>query len=452
MAKSSFNLHASNSGFGARQASLAAGIARDAAANRAGGGPHFQPPSGPEGQPPPRKQSADAPAGASGWRHNLRAVIVTAALTAAFLAAFWLSRPWQRHSLAERWEQDLHKATDDIALARVRQLGQLGPAGVHVLGQAIGIHRDQIARAVRDEVTSLLAHWELEDPRTSSPLIAALAEGMAASIESFDAEARRFAADTAQRLLVWPVDRNVVNRAPLIAACETVLLAVGRPATPARPPKPAAGATGSASAAADSPSPEARLLPASIGISPRPLPRVPAEAAVEVSDDEASQPPSTKTPKPADKPPATDASQDAKTPPRQLARAVTAIDEGVIALDDPPASRRVKPGGSQAAWMRDLNSNEQAIVAQARAELSKLGLSATEIELARLSTHADPAVRKRLARAIPRFPNIDARGWLEFLADDPDPEVRRTAQTLLATTGDPRAVSRLRQQRVGGTP
>jgi hypothetical protein len=451
MAKSSFNLHASNAAFAtARENSSVA--SRDPA-NRAAGGPHFELQKG-AGVQSLGKPSNLATSGARGWRHNLRAIVVTAALTAAFVAAFWLSRPWQRHSLAQRWEQDLHEAADDIALARVPQLGQLGPSGVRVLGQAVGVARENVARAARSEVASLLAHWELEDARTSSPLIAALAEGMAASIESFDAEARRFAADTAQRLLIWPVDRNTVNRAPLIAACETVLLAVGRPATPARSPKPAAGATGSAagatgsaSAAADSraPSPEARLLPSSIGISP--LPRVPAEADVEVSDDEVSPPPSAKTPQPADEPSTSEESQDPKTPPRQLSRAVTAIDDDVIALDEPPASRRVNPGGSQAAWMRDLNSTKQETVALARAELSKLGLSSTELELARLATHADPAVRKRLARAIPRLPNIDARGWLEFLCEDPDPEVRRTAQTLLATTGDPQAVLRLRQGR-----
>jgi hypothetical protein len=459
MPKSSFNLHASNTGFSPTRQS-------------ASGGPHFDTKSGDE-SPPPRRQSSPPPATTSPWRPKLRAFVLTAALTTALVTAFWSTRSWQRQSLADRWRHELAEADDDVALGRVRQLAQLGPPGAQALGQAIGIHRDKVARAARDEVTALLARCELEEPQVSSPLIAALAQGMAAAVESFDPDARRFAADTAQRLLVWPVDRKIVNRAPLIAACETVLLATGRSQTSTRAVSGATGsasanvgatssasatgsnvgATGSASETADQPTPAARLLPSSIEL--RPLPKIPTEATVEVSDEENTEPqsnikqPETAIEPPTTESPATENNHQPATPPRQLPRASTAIDDTAIVLDDPTsaAAQPVAFSTEQAAWVRDLNSSEHETVAQARAELTKLGLSATEIEIARLSTHADPAVRKRLARAIPRFPDIDARTWLEFLADDPDPEVRRTAQTLLATTGDATAVSRLRQQR-----
>jgi hypothetical protein len=444
MPKSSFNLHASNTGFSPTRQS-------------ASGGPHFDTKSGNE-SPPPRRQSSPPPATTSLWRPKLRAVILTAALTTALVAAFWYTRSWQRQSLADRWRHELAEADDDVALGRVRQLSQLGPPGAQALGQAIGIHRDKVARAARDEVTALLARCELEEPHVSSPLIAALAQGMAAAVESFDPDARRFAADTAQRLLVWPVDRRIVNRAPLIAACETILLATGRSQTSTRAVSGATGsasadasATDSASDTADEPTPAARLLPSSIEL--RPLPKIPTEATVEVSDEENTEPESIKQPdtatEPPTEPPATENDPQPAAPPRQLPRASTAIDNPAIVLEDPTpaAAQSAAFSTEQAAWVRDLNSSQHETVAQARAELTKLGLSETEIEIARLSTHADPAVRKRLARAIPRFPDIDARTWLEFLAEDPDPEVRRTAQTLLATTGDATAVSRLRQER-----
>ena len=50
---------------------------------------------------------------------------------------------------------------------------------------------------------------------------------------------------------------------------------------------------------------------------------------------------------------------------------------------------------------------------------------------------ADPAVRKDLARRLPELRSIDAAPWLIQLSRDADPEVRLTAITLMATSGDP---------------
>jgi HEAT repeat protein len=49
----------------------------------------------------------------------------------------------------------------------------------------------------------------------------------------------------------------------------------------------------------------------------------------------------------------------------------------------------------------------------------------------------DPQVRRRLARLLPEVPGLDAVPWLVLLTRDEDAEVRLTALTLLATTGDP---------------
>jgi hypothetical protein len=304
-----------------------------------------------------------------------------------------------------------------------------------------------VARSARAEVTSLLAQWELVESKKSSPLVVALSQGMAESIESFDRDARRFAGDVAQRILVWPIDRNTTNRAPLIAACETVLLAVGRPAVPPAKPQPAEQPTSAAEPVPTEPTPaEARLLPSSVEVTP--LPRVPAEEAmVEVSDSEASEPPpATGDAEPA-QPAPIDKQDEAQPAPRKLSRAVTDLPQGERAIDEATDNSPSGFSSQQAALMRDLNSEHDEVVAQASAELAKLGLGPDELKVARLSTHPDATVRKKLARVLPRLPGIDARTWLEFLADDPDEEVRRTAQTLLATTGDGASTSRLGETR-----
>jgi hypothetical protein len=442
MAKSTFNLQASNSGFGPRSQGATAAPRVDRVVHS--GGPHFAPKSD-DAKQAAGDRAADAATITRRRTRPFRAFSVTATLATLLVAAFWISRPWQRQSLAERWRRDLHEAGDAIALARVHQLGQLGPPGARVLGGAIGIAREDIARAARAEVTSQLAQWELMDAKRSSPLIVALAQGMAESIEAFDRDARRFAGDAAQRMLVWPVDRGTTNRAPLIAACETVLLSVGRPAAPPRAarPTPAVQSTPAEPTLAAEPSPaEARRLPSSVEVAP--LARVPTEATVEVSDEATrEQPPDNKSP-PSDSKPEPDEPQAA---PLELSRAVTRVERAVADANDEVDHSRRDISSQHATWMRDLNSEHDDVVAAARNELSKLGLSGDELKIARLATHPDAPVRQRLARALPRLPGIDGRTWLEFLADDPDDEVRRTARTLLATTGDPESVSRLRERR-----
>jgi hypothetical protein len=444
MAKSTFNLQASNTAFGNRQPA--------ASVQGAPGGPHFTLPKSDQPDTAHAKRPQPTPRASSPWSVNFRAFSTTAVIATLLVAALWLSRPWQRQTLAHRWRQDLHEAQDAIALARIHQLGQLGPHGVRVLGEAVGIPREDVARAARAEVTSLLAQWELIEAKKSSPLVVALAQGMAESIDSFDRDARRFAADTAQRILIWPVDRNTTNRAPLIAACETVLVAVGRPAAPPAVPSPATSSP-AASSRAPQPTPaadpipaEARRLPASVEVTP--LPRVPTEATVEVSDEDASEPPpqsaSDSDPTPS---PTADTQDEPRPLPRELSRAAGDLEQAVVELEDQSKNQPTGFTSQHAAWIRDLNSQQVEVVTQARAELAKLGLGRNELEVARLSTHPDAAVRKKLARALPRLPGIDARTWLEFLSDDPDEEVRRTAQTLLATAGDAQSAARLRERR-----
>ena len=444
MAKSTFNLQATNTAFSSRETGATAQPRADRAIHS--GGPHFGlTSSDPTSVSPGRPSSAAAAAG--GRSIGLRAFSVTAVIATMLVAAFWLSRPWQRQTLAQRWRHDLHEADDAIALARVHQLGQLGPPGVRVLGGAVGIAREDVARSARAEVVSLLAKWELIEAKRSSPLVVALVQGMAESIDAFDREARRFAGDMAQRILVWPIERSTTNRAPLIAACETVLLAVGRPAVPPAAPKPAAQPTRAAEPTPTEPTPaEARLLPSSVDV--RPLPRVPAEElTVEVSDSEASEPPpATGDAEPAEPAP-TDKQDKAQPAPRKLSRAVTDLQQGERAIDEATDNSPSGFSSQQAALIRDLNSEQDEVVAQASAELAKLGLGPDELKVARLSTHPDATVRKKLARVLPRLPGIDARTWLEFLTDDPDEEVRRTAQTLLATTGDAARTSRLSERR-----
>jgi len=83
---------------------------------------------------------------------------------------------------------------------------------------------------------------------------------------------------------------------------------------------------------------------------------------------------------------------------------------------------------------------------EARKELKRRGFTELELDLARQSTDPDPAVRRKLARALLSTPGVDAGPWLLELCGDEDADVRLEAITLLATTGDPALIEQLRRR------
>jgi hypothetical protein len=95
--------------------------------------------------------------------------------------------------------------------------------------------------------------------------------------------------------------------------------------------------------------------------------------------------------------------------------------------------------------MRRLRSDVESARTPARRELLRRGFSDVDLELARQLFSPDAAVRKQLALAVPRLASVNAAQWLMWLAADPLPEVRRTALTTLATTGDPSLLDRIEE-------
>jgi hypothetical protein len=93
--------------------------------------------------------------------------------------------------------------------------------------------------------------------------------------------------------------------------------------------------------------------------------------------------------------------------------------------------------------MRRLAGEDSQAAAQARTELLRRGFSEVDLELARQLVSPDREVRKHLARSVPRLQSVDAVPWLWTLATDEDADVRMTAITMLATTGDPALLDRV---------
>jgi hypothetical protein len=93
--------------------------------------------------------------------------------------------------------------------------------------------------------------------------------------------------------------------------------------------------------------------------------------------------------------------------------------------------------------MRRLRAGDGSTVAGARAELVRRGFTKIHLELARRLFDPDPNVRRELARLLPGVQGIRPGTWLWWLSRDDDPEVRLTAITLLATTGERAVLDRV---------
>ena len=111
------------------------------------------------------------------------------------------------------------------------------------------------------------------------------------------------------------------------------------------------------------------------------------------------------------------------------------------------------PANDKAAWqqlpprdvMQRLHVSDPQVVQAARVELERRGIKGSLVDLARRATDPDPKVRRELAESLPSMPGIDAKPWLVELSYDENAQVRATAVTLMATSGDLEMVRRLEQ-------
>lgn len=86
-------------------------------------------------------------------------------------------------------------------------------------------------------------------------------------------------------------------------------------------------------------------------------------------------------------------------------------------------------------------SGEEQLAIQG--ELARRGFGKVSPEFARWVVDSRAQVRLELVRQLPAMPGVEAASWLLWLCEDPDPQVRSAAQTLLATTNDPAVLQHL---------
>ena len=401
-------------------------------------------------------------------RRTLRLTLgITAGLVVLAVAA-WSQYP---RFLAAHWGNRLPTVPDERAAVLLEGVARLGEPGIPVLVDALGSERESVAAAGKRVLHNEFERWETLRAREYSPKLAILAKALADRVAQFGPTAREDAARLASQILrLWALDDEVVDPAEVIASCEKVLRAaraerslLAERSHPDGPgdSRPGRRTSGDRGLEAGAPLQGVVVLPGG-GLS------IDTLASSRVTPERSG------APRLAEFPPAEPQRLDRRggsSPLRQPLRPVLEPD-GPLAIPEraarksgdaertdlpgarplgytnglaaPPedgpdgrrASRRLA-GVETVDLMRRLQSPEDGAVAQARAELVRRGFTETHLALARRLFNADPEVRVRLARLLMDLPEVNAAPWLLQLACDDSAEVRLSAISLLAMTGDP---------------
>lgn len=379
-------------------------------------------------------------------------------MVVAVWAAQWTlraSRPWMAHY----WAGQLETANAPEAALLCKRLATLGEPGLPLLAAALASPREPVAQAAANALSDELILWKRLPAEVTSPLLAALAQGLAKHTEQYGTTSQRVAARLAEQILTWPTDDQLIDRLQLVTDCERVLRARQMPPMPERD---LVGPHGY------SPAPIARddsfpLAPQTLGSSlpggGLPIKSVPGLPIDELPKERPEMAGIGARPQP----------QVASNPagPRHLNQPVP--DEEELSRDLEMADRvlpaaqpaeQARPVLAEDVFQRLREAPEQLTLAElfhltelpdqqtselASAALRKRGLTAADLEVGRRIVSGPIDQRRLWVERLPRIPSIDARPWLLIASEDPDAQVRRTALTLMATTPDPRLLDRVSQ-------
>lgn len=363
-----------------------------------------------------------------GTRRWLFPVLCVGCLTVILLAALAKLTPRPKQVLAHQRQSELKTAADDEVLPLLREIADLGDAGIGVLVESLGSQREVVARGSQRVLHEVLERWQLLPADVSSPRVTALARELAEHTSALPREARSIAADLATQILVWSFDDDVVQIQQVIMDCETVLRA--------------SAGTGSSPRLT---TPTDFVVPASPLI-PSPLDDLPAEVTEAPSlpnrngnsprEDESGD--ARRRGLEPNRPPHPLPSSDAKLIPAAVPAVGAANQPAKIAAGARSADSIARLGALEhVAVMPFLHARDPQIAHAAQAELAQRGFTNEQIEVARRMTDPDVQTRLDLTRALPRITGINARPWLFWLSRDTHPDVRIEALTVLATVQDP---------------
>lgn len=378
--------------------------------------------------------------------------------------------------MAEHWRAKLNQVSDDRVPVLLAGVAELGEPGIPVLVEALGSGRESVARAGKQILIEEVSRWELLSPAAASRRLAILAESLADRIDQFGPTARSDASELATRILLWPMDDKSVDRGRVAQWCDRILRVSAGERRVLDEHHRSSGVTRllvggdpaetygdnlerSMVAAAE---PDSAETVRAAETEPESLPFHESPTTMQLRGDHADNATRLRVANPPQGGPRKQVGIE--VPPLERlaqlfsmaeknAQETGALDPNVPAEGDPAHDLSAEPDpivdslrrANTMTVMKQLRSADQRVAAAAEVELTRRGFSATHLELARWLFHPDPAVRKRVGRAALETPGINPIPWLVELSRDDTSEVRLTAVTLMATTGEPTLMSHIEE-------
>jgi hypothetical protein len=412
-----------------------------------------------------------------GWIGSLA---LTLGMAGILIAVFFATSGWRMEQSLARLQARLDTAEADQTLAIIEQIAAYGDDGVDALVAAMGHERHVVVEPARERVQAEFSQWQSLSAKEAGPKLLTLSESLARHVESFSPASRQTALDLANQTLLWPTDAATVDRGRLQEACNRVLLVAGASSTrptaplsfdrmavqpaaqldedyPRRPAAPVVVASRVHSADEGDAGiiQMARYPGGGLPIEPAAAPRLPRaidDARPPHDESQSAEPrrlfdPNSSDPRPLQEPrllPLLPIPRSTVLPGDQE-KSTTIGDARAIAPETANLSATVDRV-QLVGWISELVSSDDATAANAERNLRAAGFNETELQLARRLGEPDPAARRRVVEQIPVIPGIDAREWLWRLTSDRDDEIRRTAVSMLITTGDRQTLLQLRAE------
>ena len=393
---------------------------------------------------------------------GLRVLLLLGAVT-ALLAVLLVWRDPVGPLVAAKLRRELREVPAGRVAEHLQQLRHLGDAGIEELVQSLASERAEVVRAAALELDTALQRWQSLPQAESSPRVYKLAEHLAKMLPQLDRPARREAARIAQRILLWPIDRKLIDGLALVEHCDVVVRA-GAAIPPPRPetlvaaidPRPLEVVEGPLPAEQPERSDDSMISGRPLFDIPSAIPPPPTIVPHE-GDDALRGPQRLRTVAPKSIAKSTDDLRVA--PPRTLPLRVTdnalpqepqVVERAPVLVSPEFRVSVVKPNVDHLPdidLMRALHSSE-AVALAAEQELKTRGFRAIDIRLSRQLFDPDPKTRLQLVKTLPSVAGIDPRPWLLILADDEAQIVRQSAYSILATSRDPAVLERLREKSV----
>ena len=407
----------------------------------------------------PAQSASEQPPGAAPaatWGRGVGVAIVIG-LTLLMLGSLASLVTWQRTRDLAAWRYALAQIPSADVVGHIDQARRFGQTALNLWIEALASPREDVAAAARSQLQQQVRRWEEEDTLGRDYAAAHLAQALSESLPNLPAARRPWATALARQLLDLPWGKSSTDRQELLADLRQVIEADATAAPALAQQRPAAAPPPADSLAALAERPRDPRYAVVAGFD-TPLAELPGGglplAMLSPADAAASAAPLAEQPLAADDP-APQALANPQHGPSLDAPAAPAVDElpsQAAAPAPSPADASAEPRqlwapGEPAltAEFRRLHSAEPSERLSAWEHLRELGLSEVEIELGRLVTHPDRAVRKGVGPRLVGLAGIDARPWLVWLSRDADSEVRLTALGLMATSREPVMMDRVRE-------